>query len=388
MRTIHESESTPRDDGFRMPGEFEPQERVWMAWPHRTDTWAWGAKPAQRQYAEVARAIARFEPVAVCVNQADYANAKAAFEDDEAIMVIEMSSDDAWVRDTGPTWVVNDRGEKRAVHWHFNAYGGFYDGLYFPWDKDEQIAVKMAELSGCRRYRPKSFILEGGAVHVDGEGTVITTDMCLLSPGRNASVTDYGPWSEELRAYCEEQLIRYLGAEKVIWVKDGIDPEETNGHIDDVVQYVAPGKVLCIWTDDPTYPFYRECRAAFETLSTAVDARGRTLDVTKVCLPKKPLYLDVAACATIDRSEHAEPRTPDAPLIASYMNFLIVNQGVIVPQYGDENDTLAVEQIQAAFDAAWGEGAYEVVGVRSEQIVFGGGNIHCITQHEPAAVCE
>ena len=140
------------------------------------------------------------------------------------------------------------------MHWHLNAYGGFENGLYFPWDKDEQIALKMAEMSGCRRYRPESFILEGGSIHVDGEGTVITTDMCLLDPGRNASVTDYEPWSEELRAYCDEQLKKYLGVEKVIWVKDGIDPEETNGHIDDVAQIVAPGKVLCIWSDDPDYP--------------------------------------------------------------------------------------------------------------------------------------
>ena len=167
MKTIHESVSTPKADGYRMPGEFEPQTRIWMAWPHRTDTWAWGAKPAQKQYADVARAIAQFEPVTMCVNQADYANAKAVFEDDENVTVVEMTTDDAWVRDTGATWVVNDEGDKRAVHWHFNAYGGFENGLYFPWDKDEQIALKMAEMSGCRRYRPESFILEGGSIHVD-----------------------------------------------------------------------------------------------------------------------------------------------------------------------------------------------------------------------------
>ena len=355
-----------------------------MAWPHRTDTWAWGAKPAQKQYADVARAIAQFEPVTMCVNQADYANAKAVFEDDENVTVIEMTTDDAWVRDTGATWVVNDEGDKRAVHWHFNAYGGFENGLYFPWDKDEQIALKMAEMSGCRRYRPESFILEGGSIHVDGEGTVITTDMCLLDPGRNASVTDYEPWSEELRAYCDEQLKKYLGVEKVIWVKDGIDPEETNGHIDDVAQIVAPGKVLCIWSDDPDYPFYNECHAAYETLSNAVDAKGRKLEVTKLCMPVKPLYMDQASCDSIDTEEYAEPRVADEPLIASYMNFLIVNGGVIVPQYGDENDELAVQQIQAAFDEAWGEGVYKAVGVKTDQVVFGGGNIHCITQQEPA----
>ena len=384
MRTITESESDPRSDGFRMPGEFEPQTRAWMAWPHRTDTWAWGAKPAQKQYAAVARAIAQFEPVNMCVNQVDYANAKAVFDKDENIHVIEMTTDDAWVRDTGATYVVNDAGEVRAIHWHFNAYGGFENGLYFPWDKDEQIALKMAELSGVRRYRPESLIIEGGSIHVDGEGTLVTTEMCLLDPGRNASVTEYEPWSDELKGYMEDELEKYLNVSKVIWVKDGIDPEETNGHIDDVACFVAPGKMLCIWSDDPDYPFYNEARTAYETLANATDAAGRKLEVTKLVMPSEPLFMDQASCDSIDIDENAEPRVADEPLIASYMNFLIVNHGVIVPQYGDKNDALAIEQIQSAFDAAWGKGVYKAVGVHTDQVVFGGGNIHCITQQEPA----
>ena len=384
MDTIYENESTPKKDGYRMPGEFEPQECIWMLWPHRPDNWRDGAKPAQKAYADVARGIAQFEPVIVGVNPEDYAAAHYVLAGEENILVVEMTSDDSWIRDCGPTFVVNDDGDVRAVHWHFNAWGGLYDGLYFPWDQDALVGVKVADLARAVRYRPDTFVLEGGSIHVDGEGTVITTDMCLLDPGRNASVTDYEPWSEELRAYCDEQLKKYLGVEKVIWVKDGIDPEETNGHIDDVAQIVAPGKVLCIWSDDPDYPFYNECHAAYETLSNAVDAKGRKLEVTKLCMPVKPLYMDQASCDSIDTEEYAEPRVADEPLIASYMNFLIVNGGVIVPQYGDENDALAVQQIQAAFDEAWGEGAYKAVGVKTDQVVFGGGNIHCITQQEPA----
>ena len=384
MKTIHESVSTPKADGYRMPGEFEPQECIWMLWPHRPDNWRDGAKPAQKAYADVARGIAQYEPVIVGVNPEDYAAAHYVLTGEENILVVEMTSDDSWIRDCGPTFVVNDDGDVRAVHWHFNAWGGLVDGLYFPWDQDALVGLKVADLAGVDRYRPDSFVLEGGSIHVDGEGTVITTDMCLLDPGRNASVTDYEPWSEELRAYCDEQLKKYLGVEKVIWVKDGIDPEETNGHIDDVAQIVAPGKVLCIWSDDPDYPFYNECHAAYETLSNAVDAKGRKLEVTKLCMPVKPLYMDQASCDSIDTEEYAEPRVADEPLIASYMNFLIVNGGVIVPQYGDENDALAVQQIQAAFDEAWGEGAYKAVGVKTDQVVFGGGNIHCVTQQEPA----
>ena len=219
MRTITESESTPRADGYFMPAEFAPQDRVWMGWPHRTDTWAHGAKPAQSQYADIANAIAEFTTVVMCVNQADYANCKAVFEDEkyenrDNIIVLEMTTDDAWVRDTGATWVVNDEGDKRAVHWHFNAYGGMIDGLYFPWDKDEQIALKMAEFARCDRYRPDDMILEGGSITVDGEGTLVVTDQCLLSPGRTASAVrveedeELAPWDLAEEIFEDEPAMR------------------------------------------------------------------------------------------------------------------------------------------------------------------------------------
>ena len=141
----------------------------------------------------------------------------------------------------------------------------------------------------------------------------------------------FEPWSEELRAYMDEHLKAYLGVEKVIWVKEGIDPEETNGHIDDVATFIAPGVMVCIWTDDEDYPFYRQCHEAYETLSNATDAKGRALKVYKLPMPAKPLYMDQASCDTIDMDENAEPRVADEPLIASYMNYLVTNGGVIVP---------------------------------------------------------
>ena len=141
--------------------------------------------------------------------------------------------------------------------------------------------------------------------------------------------------------------------------------------------------MACIWTDDPEYPFYDQCHAAYETLSNAVDAKGRKIKVHKLCMPASPLFMDQASCDTIDADENAEPRVPDEPLIASYMNYLVTNHGVIVPQYGDENDQLAVDTLQKIYDEVWGEGVYKCVGVQSEQVVFGGGNIHCITQQIP-----
>ena len=369
MKTIYESDSTPRQDGYRMPAEFEPQKRIWMLWPHRPDNWRDGAKPAQKAYAEVARAIARFEPVVIGAKPEDYESARYTFDGEDNILVIEMESNDAWIRDCGPTFVKNDDGDVRAVHWHFNAWGGLVDGLYFPWDQDALIGVKVADLAHADRYRPESFVLEGGSIHVDGEGTVITTEMCLLSEGRNPDLS---------REQIEDYLKEYLNVEKVIWVKDGIDPDETNGHIDDVACFIRPGEVACIWTDDESNPFYDWCQAAYETLSNATDAKGRQLKVHKLTMPKEPTYMTKEEVETIDAVEGTLPRTTEDVAIASYMNFLIVNGGIILPQYDDEYDELAIKQVQEMFPDR------EVVGVRTREVAYGGGNIHCITQQEPA----
>ncbi len=358
--------TTPKQDGFRMPGEFEPHDRVFMIWPERPDNWRNGAKPAQEAFTNVAKAIAKHTPVTILANNTQYANCRARVPSD--IQVVEISSDDSWVRDCGPTFVINDKGDIRGVDWTFNAWGGLYDGLYFPWANDDAMAQKICELEGVDSYRTEGFVLEGGSIHVDGEGTVIVTEMCLLSPGRNPDKS-----KEEI----EDMLKEYLNVEKVIWVKDGIDPYETNGHIDDVACFVRPGEVACIWTDDKENPFYEQAQAAYKTLSESVDAKGRKLKVHKLCLSKEPCHLHGAN--TIDIVEGTLPREEGEISIASYMNFLITNNAIILPQYGDENDALAVEQVQAMFPD------YVIEPVRTEEVAFGGGNIHCITQQMPKA---
>ncbi len=356
-------DSTPRKDGYRMPGEFEPQKQAWMLWPERPDNWRDGAKPAQKAYSNVAKAISQFEPVTMCVSKEQFANCRRALPPE--IRVVEMASNDAWIRDCGPTFLVNDKGGVRAVDWDFNSWGGLVDGLYFPWDMDDQVAQKVCELENIDTYRTPGFVLEGGSIHSDGEGTLLTTEMCLLSEGRNPHMT-----KEEI----EQQLREYLNLEKIIWIKDGIDPDETNGHVDDVACFVRPGEVACIWTDDEDNYFYKECQAAYKTLSEATDAKGRRLQVHKLCMPKK--NVTIKADFAIDLVEGTIPREDGDICIASYMNFLIVNGGVIVPQYGDENDALALEQIAAMFPER------RVVGVDTWEVVYGGGNIHCITQHQ------
>ena len=190
--------------------------------------------------------------------------------------------------------------------------------------------------------------------------------MCLLSKGRNPDLS---------KKEIEEKLKEYLNLEKIIWIKDGIDPNETNGHVDDVCCFKCPGEVICMWTEDKDNPYYEASQAAYKTLINATDAKGRKLKVHKLCMPKVDVKL--GANFKIDSVLGSQPRVEGENCVAAYMNFLITNNGIICPQFGDENDSLAIEQLKSIFPDK------EVVGVFSKEVIYGGGNIHCITQQQP-----
>ena len=358
-------ETTPKQDGYRMPAEWEKQKQVWMIWPERPDVWRNGAKPAQKAFRDVATAISRYAEVTVCASAAQFENARARLPQD--IRVVEMSTNDAWMRDCGPIFVKNDvTGDVRAVKFGFNAWGGLVNGLYFPWDQDQLVPYKIAEIEKKDYYDMSDFVLEGGSITVDGEGTLITTEMCLLDEGRNPQFT---------REEIEERLNESLGIEKIIWIKDGIDPDETNGHVDGVAAFSAPGEVACVWTDDENSPLYPVLKAAYETLCNATDAKGRKLKVHKVCMGANELYIDPDF--DIDIIDGSLVRDENHWCPVDYLNWLIINGAVIVPQYNDPNDEVALEQIRKIFPG------YEVIGVNTKEIIYGGGNIHCITQQQP-----
>jgi agmatine deiminase len=335
-----------------------------MLWPERTDNWRDGAKPAQRAWVEVASAIARFEPVTVGVNAPQWENARAMLPD--SVTVVEMSNNDSWMRDIGPTFVVNDQGGVRLVHWHFNAWGGLVDGLYFPWDKDELVPRKMAEIEGIDRYRAP-LVMEGGSFHTDGEGTLITTEECLLSEGRNPDLT---------RGQIEGHLAEYLGIEKVIWLKRGIDPDETNGHVDDVACFVRPGVVLAGWTDDESDWRHEILAENLETLRSATDAKGRKLEVHTLPMPE-PMPYSAEEVAGVDVVEGTIPREAGDEAPASYVNFYLCNGGLILPVFDDPHDAEAIETLKRHFPDR------DVVAFPGREIVLGGGNVHCITQQQP-----
>lgn len=358
--------ATPSAEGFRMPGEFEPHSGCWMAWPERPDNWREGAGPARRAFAAVAAAIHASDPVTVTVSSAEgRASAQALLP--AGIRILDIPSDDCWMRDIGPTFLTGPGGRIRAVDWRFNAWGGEANGLYAPWDLDNAMAAHIAEVEGVERYRAP-FVLEGGAIHVDGEGTVFTTAECLLSAGRNPQMT---------RAEIEQGLKDWLGATAVVWLPRGVHLDETDGHVDNLLHVCAPGTVALTWTDDKGDPQYERSAEALEHLSACRDARGRPLRVVRLPMPG-PLHMSALEAAGIAAGDNGMARSAGERLAGSYANFYIANTRVVFPLLDERTDTQAAAILAELFPGR------EIVGVPGREVLLGGGNIHCITQQVPA----
>jgi len=336
-----------------------------MLWPERPDNWRRAALPAQKSFVAVAAAIARFEPVTLGVSGGQFQAARALLPPE--VRVVELSHDDCWMRDVGPTFVVNAAGERRGVHWHFNAWGGLRGGLYVPWDQDELVGHKVLEIERCARYRAP-IINEGGAIHVDGDGTALVTEQCLLNPNRNPALS---------REAVEAQLRAYLGVRTVLWLGDGVVEDETGGHIDNLACFVRPGEVCLTWTDRERDPQRAVSAAALERLSDARDARGRRLKVHKLPAPG-PLRMSAREARGIAPREGTRPRRAGARLAASYVNFYLANSAVIMPLLDARTDRAAATRLKRLFPTR------RVIGVPAREILLGGGNIHCITQQVPA----
>jgi agmatine deiminase len=357
--------STPAADGYRMPGEFEPHDGTWMAWPERPDNWRLQAKPAQETFAAVAEAIAASEPVTMAVSDAQFDDCRSALS--PHVRVVELSSDDAWMRDVGPTFVVDDSGGRRGVDWHFNAWGGLEGGLYFPWERDERVARKVLEIERSDRYRAP-IVLEGGSIHVDGEGTVLTTEECLLNSNRNPAHT---------REQLEQALCDYLGVERVIWLGRGVVDDETDGHIDNLACFVRPGVVLLTCSHAEADPQHAISKDALARLQSATDARGRSLEVIPIPSPG-PLTITAEEAQGVVAAAGTKPRRAGERMAASYVNFHAATSRIVFPLLDSRYDDQAAEVLQGCFPDR------EVVGVPAREILLGGGNIHCITQQLPA----
>jgi agmatine deiminase len=336
---------TPLADGFTWPAEWSPHRRTWMCWPTRAECFG-GAEAMNRAkdaYARVARAVSRFEPLIMAARPADAAEARRAIGGN--LDIFEVPLDDSWARDIGPTFLKNGHGDLAGVQWRFNAWGNKYQS----YGNDAQFATRALGLIGVPVYRAP-FTAEGGALATDGEGTALTTEQCLLNANRNPGVS---------RSDVEDVLKTYLGAAEVIWLGDGFSDDETDGHVDNIACFACPGSVILGMPakDHPDYPSAME---ATRRLKTARDAKGRALEIVELPQPVK------------------ERRDWRGRLLAtSYVNFYLVNGGVIMPAFDDPNDEPARMILSHCFPDR------KIVPVDVLDVVQGGGGIHCITQQEP-----
>jgi agmatine deiminase len=333
----------PAEDGFFMPPEWAPHARCWMQWPCREPLFGQHLEAARESYAEVAQAIAEFEPVTMIANPEHVV--EASLKCGPGVSTFSLPLDDSWCRDSGPTFVINAAGEVAGIAWKWNAWGN----LYPDHQRDAAVARAVLDHLGMRRYAAP-LVLEGGAIHVDGEGTLLTTESCLLNPNRNP---DLG------REEMEELLRQYLGVRKILWLNGGVEDDDTDGHIDNVACFARPGLVLALASSDPSDGNHATLSDNLQRLRAAADAAGRPIEVLPIEQPRRQME-------------------DGRRLALSYINFYIANGAVIIPAFEDPQDRHAYDTIQRAFPDR------QVVQVAATEIVYGGGGIHCITQQQPA----
>jgi agmatine deiminase len=335
---------TPASLGFHMPAEWSAHQRTWMAWPCRTELWSEeGLEPARLAYAAVAKAISRFDKLTMAVRPEDAAGAKAMLG--SGIETFPVPLDDSWARDIGPSFVVDGAGKLAAVDWIFNAWGGKYPD----YADDAAFAAQVIEAAGVPGFAAP-FVLEGGSIHVDGEGTVLTSEQCLLNPNRNPHMT---------KAEIEQALYDWLGARKVIWLGQGLLDDQTDGHIDNLACFARPGMVVTLVAEDPSDANHKALADNLDRLRKAKDAAGRSLEIVAIPQPAPKMLGDMR-------------------LARSYINFYLANGGVVAPRFNDPNDAVAFETLAKTFPER------DIVQVDISDIIVGGGGIHCITQQQPA----
>ncbi|WP_313530464.1 agmatine deiminase family protein [Shinella sp.] len=327
---------------LRRPGEFEPHAKTWMAWPHRQDLYGARLPDMQRAYADVAKAIAQFEPVSMVVHPDYTQGARAQLAD--AIEIVALPIDDCWIRDSGPTFLKRSDGGLAGVSWRFNAWGG----KHVPFDTDDALAGRVLAYEEADIIR--SFLhCEGGSLACDGDGTLIVTETSLLHPNRNPGLS---------KAWIEQELTRMLDVEKVVWLPGDPLDLETDGHIDGMCCFVRPGVVMFEYNPDPTDLHGRILADNLAALESQTDARGRSFEVIPI-----PEAYDVEATSEI--------------FARSYINFALTNGGVVIPTFGRPSGEEAKAAVARAFPDR------RIVTVDMGAVAPGGGAIHCITQEQP-----
>ncbi len=347
----------PASSGFRWPAEWEPHAATWLAWPHNVDTWPGRLEAVESSFARIVRILSEVEGVRIVVQGATGAERvmrqlrTAGVSRDADVRCFEIPTDDAWIRDAGPVFLTREgtnAAELALVDFGFNAWGEKYP----PWDRDNALPERIAEVLGVQRFEA-GFVLEAGSVEGNGAGAVLTTESCLLNPNR-------GP---RTRAEIEAGLARTLGATQVVWLASGLAGDDTDGHVDDLCRFVAPDVVVYALCDDPQDPNATVLRENHRRLAAARRADGGTFQL--VALPSPQL------------------RGADSTLLpASYANFYLANEVLLVPTFGLPEDARAAAILREVIPGR------TLVPVPARDLVQGLGAIHCLTQQEPRLAAE
>ena len=337
---------------YKMPAEWEPHEGTWLAWPHNKDHWPGNFSPIPRVYAAMIRALARSEKVFVCVNdeETEHSARKVLQEAEidtallEQVSFFHILTNASWSRDHGPIFVRDQDGNLVVTDWIFNSWGGKYP----PWDHDDAVPQHIARIFQLPIVQP-AIVLEGGSIDVNGNGTLLTTEQCLLNQNRNPHLS---------REQIEHFLLRYLGATNVLWLKEGIIGDDTDGHIDDIARFVNSNTVVCVVEENEADENYEILRRNYEDLKTMRDEDGSPLNIAKLPMPDTVVY--------------EGNRLP-----ASYANFYIANRVVIVPTFRCRQDESTLATFRRLFPDR------EVIGIDCVDLVWGLGTLHCSTQQHP-----
>jgi agmatine deiminase len=337
---------TPAEMGYFWPAEWEPHAATWVAWPHNRETWPGKFDVIPEQFAALVQLLARVEPVHVLAGgSAVMSDARSYLGDARNVTLWDIPTNDAWCRDHGPTFLVNDKAPTVLIDWDYNAWGAKYP----PYDLDNAVPMEIASRRGLRRFTP-GIVLEGGAIETNGRGTLLTTPTCLLNPNRNPAL--------DLETL-ERTLRDYLGVSKILWLPRGdLAGDDTDGHVDQLARFVNPTTVVAAVSDDRTDANFEPLQENWRQLQTMSDQNSETLEVLPLELPRAKYF-------------------GDQRLPASYLNFYIANNLVIVPQFDDPADDQALRLLESLFPDR------QVHGLPAWDIVWGLGAFHCLTQQEP-----
>lgn len=340
--------SFPREFGYRMPAEWEPHAATWLAWPHNPETWPGKMEPIPAVWAEMIRALVPFEQVNLLVN--DAVMEKTAREllskskvSPKNIIFHQIPTNDCWMRDAGPVFVTKEK-NLALINSLFNKWGGKYP----PWELDNEIPQKISQKFDIPSFET-GIVLEGGSIDVNGCGSLLTTESCLLNKNRNPHLSQ-----KEI----EECLKNYLGVTNILWLGEGIVGDDTDGHVDDITRFVSPRALVTATEEDPNDENFKPLQENFKRLQKMKDEQGRPFEIISLPMPRPIVY--------------EGQRLP-----ASYANFYIANGVVLVPLYEGASDKKVIEVLQKVFPGR------RIAGINAIDLIWGLGAFHCVTQQEP-----